>query len=110
RCLHLYLDFPSKEREIDILKIHAPSVSTLLLKQVVHVIHEFRKVDLRKLPSISESFEWLNALLALNIEKLDRAAIRTTLNVVLKYQEDLKRVNSMLNEVLLSLPSKDEVE
>lgn len=104
RCLHLYIDFPSKEREIEILKVHAPDVPALLLNQVVHVIREFRRLDLRKVPSISESFEWVNALLALNIDSLDQALIKSTLNVILKYQEDVKRVNSRLADILLSLP------
>ncbi|MHC1591900.1 MAG: AAA family ATPase, partial [Candidatus Helarchaeales archaeon] len=110
RCLHLYMDFPTKEREMEIVKIHAPDVPELLLQQALHVIHELRRMDLRKLPSISESFEWLRSLLSLNIEKLDRPTIRSTLNVILKYQEDIKRVNSKLHEILISIPSEENLK
>ncbi|MHA1785318.1 MAG: AAA family ATPase [Candidatus Helarchaeota archaeon] len=103
RCLYLHLDFPSKEREEEIIKLHVPNASDVLVKKVVAIIHEIRKFDLRKIPSISESFEWIESLLMLTkneLNEIDPNLISNTLSVILKYQEDIKKVRPRILEIL----------
>ena len=103
RCLYLHLDFPTKEREQEIVKLHVPEASDFLIKKVVALVHEIRKFDLRKLPSISETFEWIQSLLMLTkneINLLDPELISNTLSVILKYQEDIKKVKPKIQEIL----------
>ncbi len=103
RCLHLYIDFPSSEQEMEIVTLKVPGISETLAKQVVDVIHKVRSVDLKKLPSISETLDWARALTILNIDTLDEDTIKSTLNLFLKYEGDIKKVSGNLQS-LLSTP------
>src|SRR5262245_63461472 len=62
RCLHLYLDFPDSEREMEIIKLKVPGVADQLAREVVQLLHRVRKLDLKKTPSISETLDWVKAL------------------------------------------------
>jgi len=100
RCLHLYIDFPSADKEMDIVRLKVPGISETLAGQVVEVIQKIRKVDLKKLPSISETLDWARALTILNVDTLDEDTIKSTLNVFLKYEGDIKKVSANLQSLL----------
>jgi uncharacterized protein with von Willebrand factor type A (vWA) domain len=86
------------EREIIRLKI--PELSERLRDQVARFVNGLRKLDLRKAPSIAETLDWARALRALGIKELDVAAVRQTLNLVLKHEEDLRKAESKLSTML----------
>jgi len=84
RCLYLYIEFPSKEREIEIVKSRLPGISEKLVEDVVSFIQRVRKLDIKKKPSISETLDWAKTLLILNAKEVDENLIRDTMNVILK--------------------------
>jgi len=100
RCLHLFIDFPVSEQEMEIIKLKVPGISETLARQVVEVIQKVRKVDLKKLPSISETLDWARALTILNIDALDEDTAKSTLNLFLKYEGDIKKVKENLHSLL----------
>jgi MoxR-like ATPase len=106
RCLHLFIDFPSSEQEMEIVKLKAPGISDALARQVVEVIQKVRKVDLKKLPSISETLDWARALTILNAEKLDQDLLKSTLNLFLKYEGDIKKVKPNLHSLISASEGK----
>src|SRR3989442_13360738 len=71
RCLHLYLDFPEPQREMEIIRLKVPGADETLASEVVQLLHRLRKLDLKKRPSISETLDWVKALTLLNIKNLD---------------------------------------
>jgi len=89
RCLFLYLDFPSPAMEESILRLKIPALKQDLARQVAESLQEIRKLELKKTPSIAESIDWALALVSMGIMELDRQVIVKTLNVLLKYQEDI---------------------
>jgi len=89
RCLYMWLDYPTYERELEILRAHVPDVSDRLAEQVCAFVHELRGLDLIKPPGIAETIEWASALIYLGIEKLSPEPVLDTLGVVLKSKEDL---------------------
>ncbi|MBT9493078.1 MAG: MoxR family ATPase [Paucibacter sp.] len=92
RCLYHWVDFPCAERELEILKIRVPDAPEALARQIVAFIQGLRRLDLYKLPGVAETIEWSRALLALNAWVLDPATLQSTLGVLLKYQDDIARV------------------
>ena len=106
RCLHLYIDFPSATQEMEIVTLKVPGISEALAKQVVNVIHKVRTVDLKKLPSISETLDWARALTILNIDTLDEDTVKRTLNLFLKYEGDIKKVIGNLPTLLSTSDGK----
>jgi MoxR-like ATPase len=96
RCLHLYIDFPDRQQELAIVTLKVPGISEALAKEVVSVIHSLRKLDLKKVPSISETLDWARALTLLNINRLDEALVTETLNTVLKYEGDIRKAQQEL--------------
>ena len=99
RCLHLFIPFPNAKMEREIIQIRVPEVSERLRRQLVAFIQQVRKLDIKKMPSISETIDWARVLLALNAEKLDIETVRETLHVFLKFQEDIGVVNEHLPEI-----------
>lgn len=106
RCLHLFIDFPSAEQEREIVRLKVPGISETLTNQVVDVIQNVRKVDLKKRPSISETLDWAHALTILNIDTLDEETIKPTLNLFLKYEGDIKKVRDNLQSLLTPTDGK----
>ena len=106
RCLHLYIDFPSATQEMEIVTLKVPGITEALAKQVVDVIHKVRTVDLKKLPSISETLDWARALTILNIDALDEDTVKRTLNLFLKYEGDIKKVIGNLPTLLSTSDGK----
>jgi MoxR-like ATPase len=94
RCLYHWVDFPSVERELDIVRLKAPGASDRLYVQVVEFVHRMRTLDLFKSPGVAETIDWTNALVALNTIRLDPATVQDTLGVLLKYQDDIVKLQS----------------
>src|ERR671910_2089134 len=80
RCLHLYLDFPDAQGEMEIIKLKVPGVGNQLAQEVVYLLNRVRKLDLKKPPSISEALDWVKALTLLNIKRLDSELVDQTLS------------------------------
>ena len=91
RCLYLHLDYPEAKREKEIVLSQVPGVSDKVAGQLVETIGRMRDLELKKSPSIAESVDWARTLVALQIGKLDDAAITRTLGVVLKHRSDQER-------------------
>ncbi|MDI2127263.1 AAA family ATPase [Yinghuangia seranimata] len=91
RCLYLYLDYPTPERERDIVLAQVPGITDALAEQLVRTVATLRALDLKKSPSIAETLDWARTLLALEADALDEEAIARTLGVVLKHVSDQNR-------------------
>jgi MoxR-like ATPase len=100
RCLHLYVDFPDKAQELEIVRLKVAGVGERLAGEVVSVIQRIRKLDLKKLPSISETLDWAKALTLLNVDTLEDDLVQDTLSVVLKYEGDIRKAQQELKEHL----------
>ena len=96
RCLHLYIPFPDTDLECKIVKARVPEISASLNRQLVNFIQELREMDLKKLPAISETIDWARTLILLHSESLNPDLVRQTLNVILKFQEDVETVHGEL--------------
>lgn len=94
RCLYHWVDFPSVERELDIVRLKVPGVAERLSVQVVEFVQRMRTLDLFKSPGVAETIDWTNALVALNAMRLDPATVHDTLGVLLKYQDDIVRMQN----------------
>ena len=92
RCLYHWVDYPSADRELEILRRKAPSASGKLSQEVVAFVQRLRKMDLFKLPGVAETIDWSQALVALDALALDADTINNTLGALLKYQDDIARV------------------
>ena len=97
RCLHLYIPFPDVDVESKIIGARVPDVPPELQRQLVEFIHELRNLDLKKLPAISETIDWARTLVLLHAESLEPQLVKDTLNVILKFQEDIDNVHSEVN-------------
>ncbi|MEO5698183.1 MAG: MoxR family ATPase [Burkholderiaceae bacterium] len=94
RCLYHWVEFPSVERELEIVRLKAPGAADRLYVQVVEFVQRMRKLDLFKAPGVAETIDWTNALVALNAIRLDPATVQDTLGVLLKYQDDIVKLQS----------------
>ena len=94
RCLSHWVDFPDVERELEIVRLKAPGASDRLYVQVVEFVQRMRTLDLFKSPGVAETIDWTNALVALNAMRLDPATVNDTLGVLLKYQDDIVKLQS----------------
>ncbi len=92
RCFYHWIDYPSAEREFEILRVKAPAAPETLSRQVVDFVQALREADLFKLPGVAETIDWVDALTQLDKVALDPEAVDTTLGVVLKYQDDIAKV------------------
>ncbi len=92
RCLYLYIDYPTFEREVAIVKSHSPEASLSLIENVVKVIQKIRKLNLIKTPSIRASVDWVRSLMIFGQNNLDEESLRKTINVVVKNEEDKNKV------------------
>ena len=102
RCLHLYIPFPEPALEDKIISVQVPEINAQLREQLIHFVDQLRAMALKKAPAISESIDWARALLLLNVESLDQRWVRDTLNLLLKYQEDIEIVEPELKRLLNS--------
>ena len=106
RCLHLYLDFPDPQRELEIIKLKVPGVGDRLAEEVVELLQRFRKLDLKKRPSISETLDWVKALTLLNAKKLDESLVEETLSTVMKYEGDIRRAQEEMKVYIAERKAK----
>jgi len=96
RCLYLYVGYPSLEAELDIVRLKVPDLRPELARQAVAVVQQMRNMDLRKVPSISETLDWARALVALNAKAIDEQTMNNTLTVLLKYEADVQKAKRMM--------------
>lgn len=100
RCLHLYIPFPSVELEERIVRSRVPDIDDSLRHQLVAFVHSLRDLDLKKAPAISETIDWARSLLLLHADSLDEDLVRGTLNVLLKFEDDIQSAESGLAGLL----------
>jgi MoxR-like ATPase len=96
RCLYLHVDYPTQDAELEIVRLKVPDLKPALAQQAVAVVHQLRNMDLRKMPSISETLDWARALVALNASSIDEKTLTNTLTVLLKYETDVQRARRMM--------------
>ncbi len=92
RCLYLWLDYPELEREMEIVRLHAPELDEDLTRRLVEVINMVRQLDLKKPPSIAESIDWARALLLLGADDIDRDTFTQTMSIIVKHRTDIDLV------------------
>jgi MoxR-like ATPase len=100
RCLHLHIPLPDQGLEERIVASRVPGVEAALRRQLVGFVQTLRTLDLRKLPSISETVDWARALVLLHASALDAALVRETLNVILKFEADILAVEPKIGELI----------
>src|SRR5213079_1095184 len=82
RCLYLWLDYPDVERELEIVRLHAPELSGTMARKLVEVVHMVRGLDLKKPPSIAESIDWARALILLGADDVDQSVLERTMSII----------------------------
>ena len=100
RCLHLFIDFPDWEQELEIVRLKVPGIEERLAEQVVKAVQRLRKLDIKKTPGISETLDWARALVVLNAESLDQEMVKGTLNIILKYEKDIQKAKDSLRQII----------
>jgi len=100
RCLHLYIDYPDRDLELKIVQLKLPSIGERLTLQLVDGIRRIRAMDLKKKPAISETLDWAQALVALQVEDLSPEVLRETLNVICKHRSDVQQVSEKIAKLL----------
>ena len=92
RCLHLYIPLPDEKLERRIVSSRIPGIEESLTKQLVKFVQMLREEDLKKVPSISETIDWARVVLLMHADSLDSGVVRETLNVLLKFEQDITSV------------------
>jgi len=100
RCIHLYIDYPERDLELEIVKLKIPKIKERLANQLVDAIRSIRELDLKKKPCISETLDWAQSLIALQVEDLTADVVRTTLNVICKYRADVDQVIDKIEKIM----------
>jgi MoxR-like ATPase len=108
RCFYYWVDYPDAARELEILRVKAPGAAEALSREVVAYVQKLRQVDLFKLPGVAETIDWTHALMQLDVLALTPEAVNDTLGVLLKYQDDIAKIQGsealrMLNQVKAEL-------
>jgi len=96
RCLFLHLDYPSLEREQEIVRVRVPGIDAALADQIAAVVRSIRQLDLKKAPSISETIDWARTLVHLGVDQVTTDVVGGTLHVLLKYQRDIEKARREL--------------
>ena len=96
RCLYLFINYPSVEQELAVVRLKVPELAPKLAQETVELAHQLRAMDLRKAPSISETLDWAKALVALNAKSIDEETLETTLTVLLKHESDIQKEKRQL--------------
>ena len=92
RCLYLWLDYPELEREMEIVRLHAPDLPEALARRLVEVVHMVRQLDLKKPPSIAESIDWARTLLLIAADDIDRETFESSMSILVKHRSDIDLV------------------
>jgi MoxR-like ATPase len=103
RCLHLFIDFPGIEQERKIIELKVPDLPERIAAEAARLVNALRKLDLKKAPSIAETLDWTRALVRLGVRELDTAAVRSTIGVLLKHEDDRNRAEGKL-AILIGRP------
>ncbi len=96
RCLYLFIDYPTHEAELRIVKMRVPELNSKLAQQAVEAVQSLRHMDLKKNPSVSETIDWAKSLVMLNADSLDKHTLETTLTVLLKHESDVQKAKRAL--------------
>jgi MoxR-like ATPase len=91
RCLYLFINYPSLDEELAVVRLKVPELNPKLARQAVEFVQKLRKTDMRKSPSISETLDWANALVSLNAKNIDKETLEDTISVLLKHEADLQK-------------------
>jgi MoxR-like ATPase len=101
RCVYHWIDYPTRAKELEIVRCKAPGTSERLAAQVVDFVQATRRQDLTKHPGVAETLDWVEALEHLGVSELNSAAVQATLGIILKYQDDLDKLRGPLAQTLL---------
>jgi MoxR-like ATPase len=110
RCLYHWIEYPSFEKEVAVLKVRLPQVPRDLASQVVSLVQQVRRMDLYKLPGVAETLDWAAALLALEQQTLTVEIVSNTLGALLKHQEDIEQVGGQTLAVMVQKAQQQAVE
>jgi MoxR-like ATPase len=97
RCLYLHVDYPSLEREKEIVLARVPEITEHLADEIVRIVRSVRSLELKKHPSVSETLDWARTLLLLGVESIDAEQAKSTLHILLKYQSDIAKAEKELS-------------
>jgi len=100
RCLYHWIDYPTLEKEVAIVRARAPEAADQLAQEVAALVHNLRELDLYKMPGVAETLDWARSLAALGATRIDAALVDATLGAALKYQEDLERARQAVPELV----------
>ena len=100
RCIHLYIDYPERDLELKIVLLKIPGIKNQLASQLVDTIRKIRDLDLKKKPCISETLDWAQSLIALQVEELSPEVVTETLNVICKYRSDVAQVVEKMDKII----------
>ncbi|MDQ2692085.1 MAG: MoxR family ATPase [Chloroflexota bacterium] len=96
RCLYLFIDYPTIQEELAVVRLKVPDLNPKLAQQAVEFVQKLRNAEMRKSPSISETLDWANALVALNAKSLDRTTLEDTISVLVKHEADIQKARRQL--------------
>jgi MoxR-like ATPase len=100
RCLYLWIDYPTFEKELEIVQTKLPEINEKLATQICHFMEEIRQMKLEKLPGIAETIDWATALSSMHIDHLEKEIVESTLGVILKDWQDIRDAQMSLSELL----------
>jgi MoxR-like ATPase len=100
RCIHLYIDYPERNLELEIVKLKIPEINDRLAEQLVDAIRKIRDLDLKKKPCISETLDWAQSLITLQVEDLSAEVVKDTLSVICKYRADVGQVKEKMDKII----------
>ncbi len=100
RCLHLYIDYPERNLELDIVRLKLPMIGARLAEQLVDAVRGIRNLDMKKKPCISETLDWATSLVALQVEDLSADILKDTLNIICKYRADTELVCENIQKIM----------
>jgi MoxR-like ATPase len=96
RCLYLFVDYPTVESELRVVRTRVPGLSEKLARQAVEFVHNLRGLDLKKKPSVAETIDWAKALVMLNADQIDQKTLETSITVLLKHEADVQRAKRLI--------------
>jgi MoxR-like ATPase len=100
RCIHLYIDYPDREREMKIISIKFPGINKRLAQKIVNTIRDIRDLDLKKKPCVSETLDWTRSLLALQVDTVTPDVVADTVNIICKSRPDTEKVKKYVEDQL----------
>ncbi|MBI3359775.1 MAG: MoxR family ATPase [Chloroflexi bacterium] len=108
RCVYIYIDYPTADAELRIVRLKVPDLNPALAKQAVELVQRLRRMDLKKQPSVSETLDWAKALLLLNAKSIDRQTLERTLTVLVKHESDVMRARRGLDRPAPSVEDDED--